>query len=135
MVKRALQGDPMSVRVLIVDDTDHVREMLASMLELDGFQVVGKAASGREAVALVHDADPHVVVMDYKMPGQDGLTTTRQIRTVAPETPVILYTAYLDEMLERQARDAGVSVCVGKVEGLETLEREISALTLDVADL
>lgn len=125
----------MSVRVLIVDDTDHVREMLASMLELDGFQVVGKASSGREAVALVHDADPHVVVMDYKMPGQDGLTTTRQIRTVAPETPVILYTAYLDEMLERQARDAGVSVCVGKVEGLETLEREISALTLDVADL
>lgn len=135
MVKRALQGDPMSVRVLIVDDTDHVREMLASMLELDGFHVVGKAASGREALALVHDADPHVVVMDYKMPGQDGLTTTRQIRTVAPETPVILYTAYLDEMLERQARDAGVSVCVGKVEGLETLEREISALTLDVADL
>lgn len=125
----------MSVRVLIVDDTDHVREMLASMLELDGFQVVGKAASGREAVALVHDADPHVVVMDYKMPGQDGLTTTRQIRSLAPETPVILYTAYLDEMLERQARDAGVSVCVGKVEGLETLEREISALTLDVADL
>lgn len=121
----------MSVRVLIVDDTDHVREMLASMLELDGFEVVGKASSGSEALALVGSAVPHVVVMDYKMPGQDGLTTTRQLHGIAPETPVILYTAYLDEMLERKARDAGVSVCVGKVEGLETLEREISALCLD----
>lgn len=120
----------MSVRVMIVDDTDHVREMLASMLELDGFDVVGKASSGPEGVRLVQSLAPHVVVMDYKMPGQDGLTTTRQIRRIAPDTPVILYTAYLDHMLEQQARDAGVTLCVGKVEGLETLEREITALCL-----
>lgn len=123
-------GSPMSVRVLIVDDTDHVREMLASMLELDGFEVVGKAASGREAVTLATKTKPHVVVMDYKMPGQDGLTTTRQIKAVSPDVPVILYTAYLDHLLEEEARAAGVALCVGKVEGLETLEREISALCL-----
>lgn len=125
---------PMSVRVMIVDDTDHVREMLASMLELDGFDVVGKASSGPEAVSIVGDADPHIVVMDYKMPGQDGLTTTKLIRSTHPDMPVILYTAYLDEMLQQKARDAGVSVCVGKVEGLETLEREISALCLGVIE-
>ncbi len=122
----------MSIRVLIVDDTDHVREMLASMLELDGFDVVGKASGGAEALSLVGTTHPHVIVMDYKMPGQDGLTTTRQIRLVSPETPVILYTAYLDDLLLQQARDAGVAVCVGKVEGLETLEREISSLCLGV---
>lgn len=124
----------MSVRVMIVDDTDHVREMLASMLELDGFDVVGKASSGPEAVSIVGEADPHIVVMDYKMPGQDGLTTTKLIRSTHPDMPVILYTAYLDEMLQQKARDAGVSVCVGKVEGLETLEREISALCLGVIE-
>lgn len=124
----------MSVRVMIVDDTDHVREMLASMLELDGFDVVGKASSGHEAVSIVDAADPHIVVMDYKMPGQDGLTTTKLIRNTHPDVPVILYTAYLDEMLQQEARDAGVSVCVGKVEGLETLERQISALCLGVIE-
>ncbi|HVL91375.1 MAG TPA: response regulator transcription factor [Actinomycetota bacterium] len=124
----------MTVRVMIVDDTDHVREMLASMLELDGFDVVGKASSGPEAIAMVAAADPHIVVMDYKMPGQDGLTTTRRIRSTHPDVPVILYTAYLDDLLQAEARDAGVSVCVGKVEGLETLEREISALCLGVIE-
>lgn len=124
----------MTVRVMIVDDTDHVREMLASMLELDGFDVVGKASNGHEAVAMVRAAAPHVVVMDYKMPGQDGLTTTRLIRSSHPDVPVILYTAYLDDLLQAEARDAGVSVCVGKVEGLETLEREISALCLGVIE-
>lgn len=124
----------MSVRVMIVDDTDHVREMLASMLELDGFNVVGKASSGPDAVRMVRAADPHVVVMDYKMPGQDGLTTTRLIRETHPDVPVILYTAYLDDMLQREAQDAGVAICVGKVEGLETLEREISALCLGVIE-
>ncbi|MHB8513585.1 MAG: response regulator transcription factor [Actinomycetota bacterium] len=120
----------MTVRVMVVDDTDHVREMLASMLELDGFTVVGKASSGPEAVEMLQVSSPHVVIMDYKMPGQDGLTTTRQIRAVSEDIPVILYTAYLDQMLEGQARDAGVTLCVGKVEGLETLEREITALCL-----
>lgn len=125
----------MSVRVLVVDDTDHVREMLASMLEIDGFDVVGRASNGADAVRLVEQTSPNVVVMDYKMPVQDGLTATREIRRVAPDVPVILYTAYLDDVLEREARAAGVALCVGKVEGLETLEREISALCMSIRGL
>lgn len=125
----------MKVRVMIVDDTDHVREMLANMLELDGFIVCATASSGPEAVSLVSEADPHVCVIDYKMPGMDGLTTTRKIREVAPSIPVILYTAYLDDVLLDQAAQAGVSVCVGKPEGIATLERQISALSLELADV
>lgn len=124
----------MPIRVLVVDDTDHVRDMLATMLELDGFDVVGTASSGPEAIASLAKARPHVVVMDYKMPGQDGLTTTRAIRTVAPSLPVVLYTAYLDDVVRKRAAEAGVSVCVGKVDGLETLEREISTLCLDLIE-
>lgn len=124
----------MSVKVLIVDDTDHVREMLASMLELDGFQVVGRAEGGEEAIRLAGETDPDVIVMDYKMPGMDGLTTTERVRQIKPGVPIILYTAYLDEQLERRAREVGVSLCVGKVEGLATLEREISALCLELVE-
>lgn len=124
----------MSVRVLIVDDTDHVREMLAQMLSLDGFDVVGKAAGAEEALALAGSASPDIVIMDYKMPRVDGITATRQLRERWPTLPVVLYTAYLDAGLEERAREAGVSACIGKVEGLASLEREISALCLELVD-
>lgn len=125
----------MKVRVLVVDDTDHVREMLASMLQLDGFNVVGTAASGAEAIELAEDVDPHVIVMDYKMPGMDGIKATRRIREILPSVPVILYTAYLDDMLTREAESAGVNVCIAKPDGIHTLERQISALSLELADV
>lgn len=120
----------MSVKVMVVDDTDHVREMLASMLTLDGFSVVGQARSGEEAVTLVPNTEPDVVVMDYSMPGMDGLTATRMIRHLFPRQSVILYTAYIDEELKKAALDAGAALCVGKVEGLDTLERSISELCI-----
>lgn len=123
-----------AVRVLLVDDTEHVREMLAQMLLLDGFDVVGKAPSGAEAIAMVQTCDPDIVIMDYKMPSMDGITATRLIRSTAPTLPVILYTAYLDDDLERQARAAGVSACLGKIEGLASLERAITALCLELVD-
>lgn len=123
------------VKVLVVDDTDHVRHMLADMLELDGFDVVGQAASGKEAVGLASDAKPDVIVMDYKMPGMDGLSTARSIRADRPAQAIILYTAYLDTRIENLARDAGVAVCIGKTEGLNQLERHISELCRDLRDL
>ena len=113
---------------MVVDDTDHVRNMLVDMLELDGFEVVGQAASGEEAVALVEGAGPDVIVMDYKMPGLDGIETAREIRAHRPDQAIILYTAYLDDTLQKDAAAAGVSLCVGKIEGLTTLERDIRRL-------
>src|SRR5437588_4151277 len=112
----------MSVRVFVVDDTAHVRKMLVQMLELSGFDVVGQASSGQEAVENVDQADPQVVVVDYKMPGIDGITTARQIKEHRPDQAIILYTAYLDDILQQEAHDAGIALCVGKIEGLTTLE-------------
>jgi two-component system invasion response regulator UvrY len=118
------------VRVLVVDDTEHVRRFVADMLGLDGFDVVGTAADGEQAVAMAVEHDPHVVVMDLRMPGMDGLEATRRIRALRSGQQVVLYTAYLDETVEEQAREAGVALCLGKVEGLPRLERELSRLTL-----
>ena len=116
------------IRVMVVDDTDHVRRMLTSMLSLDGFEVVGNAADGPQAIENVEQADPDVVVVDYKMPGMDGLATARGIRAARPDQVMILYTAYIDDKLEKAAAEAGISICIGKVEGLASLEREISRL-------
>jgi DNA-binding NarL/FixJ family response regulator len=119
------------VRVFVVDDTEHVRNMLVEMLQLDGFEVVGQAESGPRAIDEMSEGNPDVVVMDYKMPGMNGLATAKAIRAARPEQSIILYTAYLDPVLESQAREAGVAMCVGKVAGLRDLERNISELCRD----
>jgi CheY-like chemotaxis protein len=116
------------VSVVVVDDTEHVRKMLVDMLELDGFDVVGQAASGHEVVTVAETTQPDVIVMDYKMPGMDGLSAARAVRDARPEQAIILYTAYLDSKLEAEARAAGVALCIGKVEGINQLERHITEL-------
>ncbi len=122
-----------AVRVLVVDDTHHVRQVVADMLRLDGFDVVAIAENGEQALVLAAATDPHVVVMDLRMPGIDGLEATRQLRAARPGQQVVLYTAYVDAQVEREAREAGAALCLGKVEGLPRLERELLRLTLSVA--
>jgi DNA-binding NarL/FixJ family response regulator len=119
-------------RIVVVDDTEHVRTMLVEMLTLDGFEVVGSAVDGAGAVEVVVRTEPDVVVMDLKMPGLDGLDTTRAVRARRPGQRVVLYTAYLDDHIRAEAREAGVALCLGKVEGLPSLERELARLTLDL---
>jgi two-component system, chemotaxis family, chemotaxis protein CheY len=120
------------VRLLLVDDTEHVRKMLVDILDLHGFEIVGQAADGREAVRQAEEHDPDVVVMDLKMPGPDGIDAARDMRTVRPDQQVIIYSAYIDENVEARAREVGVAVCVPKLAGVEALAREISALAMDL---
>ena len=121
------------VRVLVADDTAHVRMIVIEMLALDGFDIVGEAADGDEAVRRTLELEPHVVVMDLRMPTMDGLEATRQIRADRPGQQVVLYTAYLDDALRTAAREVGVAACLGKVEGLTRLAQELSRLTLAVS--
>ena len=123
-------GSSAAVRVLVVDDTEHVRRLVAEMLAVDGFDVVGTAADGAQAVELADATDPHVIVMDLRMPGMDGLQATRLVRERRPGQQVVLYTAYLDDAVRAEAAEAGVALCLGKVEGLPRLEHELSRLTL-----
>jgi response regulator NasT len=122
----------MSLRVIVVDDTVHVRRMLAEMLRLDGFDVVGEASDGAEAVALCTTVDADVVVCDLRMPLVDGLDVTRRVRSLRPNLPVVLYTAYLDAEIERQARAAGAALILTKIDGLPVLERELTRVADEV---
>ena len=115
-------------RVFVIDDTLEMRRLLEQMLTLDDFEIVGSTPNGAEALKLIGAANPDVVVLDYKMPGLDGLTTARLIREERPDQAIILYTAYLDDNLELKAAKAGIALCVGKLEGLLTLERDIRRL-------
>ncbi|MDQ3619626.1 MAG: response regulator transcription factor [Actinomycetota bacterium] len=131
MTDPSKKGEAVNLKVLVVDDTEHVRDMLVQMLELDGFDVVGQASSGGEAIDLAKSSDPNVIVMDFVMPDLDGLSAAKAIKKDRPTQAIILYTAYLDANVENQAREAGVALVVGKVEGLNQLERHINELCRD----
>ena len=79
-------------RVLIVDDHDLFRTGLRTLLEEHGVQVVGEARNGSDAVQLVRELAPDVVVMDLNMPGMTGVEATRAITTAAPLTRVVVLT-------------------------------------------
>ena len=116
------------IRVFVIEDTPQMRQLLEQMLTLDDFDVVGSAANGASALPELNDANPDVVVLDYNMPGLDGLLTARLIREARPDQAIILYTAYLDGELERKATRAGIALCVEKADGILTLERDIRRL-------
>src|SRR5437870_12040632 len=80
------------VRVLIVDDHDLFRSGLRNLLEDQGVNIVGEAAAGQEALRIVREVAPDVVVMDLNMPGMSGVEATRHISTIAPLTRVLMLT-------------------------------------------
>jgi DNA-binding NarL/FixJ family response regulator len=83
---------PDDLRVLIVDDHDLFRSGLRNLLEEQGVHVVAEAAAGHEAVQIVRELAPDVVVMDLNMPGMGGVEATRHISSVAPLTRVLMLT-------------------------------------------
>ena len=113
---------------MVVEDIEHVRKMLIDILGLHGFDVAAAAADGPAALRAVDDIDPDVVVVDYKMEGMDGIEVTRRIRERRPDQHVVMYSAYLDDDVKREARGAGVAACVPKRDGVEQLAREIIAV-------
>jgi len=89
---------PEPISIILVDDHEVVRNGVRAYLEtLPNFHVVGEGASGEEAVRLVAELIPDVVLMDLIMPGMDGVETIRQIKKVSPRTQVVVLTSYHED--------------------------------------
>ena len=85
------------MRILIADDHTLFRESLRSLLASRGFEIVGEAREGREAVELARSLRPDVILMDLSMPGLDGLAATRLISAEMPDVKVVILTASDDD--------------------------------------
>ncbi len=86
------------IRVILVDDHSMVRMGLSAYFNtVADIQVVGEAGSGEEAVKVVEEQKPDVVLMDLIMPGMDGVEATRQVKHILPSTQVIILTSYHDD--------------------------------------
>ena len=135
---------PDPLRILIADDEAVIRLGLRSMLEDQGYRVVGEAADGTRALDLVRRLRPDLVFLDIKMPGIDGLQAAQALLTERA-VPVIVLTAYADREFVDKAKDAGVLAYLVKpvresdlrptVEVALARFREIRALHDDVGSL
>jgi NarL family two-component system response regulator LiaR len=115
-----------NVRVLIVDDHAIVRKGIRALLsEADGFEVVGEAASGQEAVLSAQENHPDVVLMDLLMPGMDGIEATRQISSEQPQTRILVLTSFAADSNVFPAIKAGALGYLLKDSAPEDLVRAI----------
>ncbi len=98
------------VRVLICDDQTVVREGLAAILSTDAeIEVVGLASNGKEALALAAETQPHVVLMDLKMPVMSGVQATQRLKSRQPGASVLVLTTYADDEWVLDAVRAGAA--------------------------
>ncbi|MBJ7359722.1 response regulator transcription factor [Nocardioides sp.] len=118
----------MSIQVVVVDDHQIVRDGLVALLgALDGVEVVGSAADGREALHVVAETEPDVVVMDIQMPHLDGIEATRFITGKHPDVRVVMLTMNEDDDTVLSAIRAGASGYLLKGSGAEEVHNAVRA--------
>jgi signal transduction histidine kinase len=96
-------------RVMVVDDNAGFRESLLALLDAGDLEVVGEARSGEEALSIVEDLSPDVVLMDVRMPGIDGIETTRRLKRARPTLGVVALSGHEDQAIVREMLVAGAS--------------------------
>jgi CheY-like chemotaxis protein len=118
---------PPGPSILVVDDNAGVRASLRLLLEEMGLEIAGEAADGAAAVRAAQAIRPDVILMDWRMPGLDGLEATRRIMRLGLGTRVVMVTAFASPGCEEQARSAGAVALVAKGEHpgaiLDAIER------------
>ena len=116
-VGESMDAGPAIVQVLVVDDQAPFRAAARAVIaRIHGFELVAEATSGEEAVELVDQVRPAVVLMDINMGGMDGLEATKLITTTHPETLVILVSTYTEADMPPAARSCGAVAYVNKDE-------------------
>jgi CheY-like chemotaxis protein len=106
------------LKILVVDDNAHMRKLVVTILQAFGAVQIFEAADGQHALALLRDANPDVIILDWMMEGMSGLEFAKEVRTSPntsnPFVPIIMLTGHTAIDHVRQARDAGVNEFLAK---------------------
>lgn len=129
-------SDHAHITTLVADDEIDMRELVRLVIELanDGLEVIGEAADGVEALSAWRELGappvPSVVILDNRMPNLSGMECAEHILTEYPDQKVILFSAFLDDDVRREAKEIGISACVQKNE-IETLPEVIRTVVAE----
>ena len=117
------------VRVMIVEDQPTYQELVQIVLSLDPqFDVVGVASDGLEALDSFDEVRPDLVLIDFLMPGLDGLETAKQMKQRRPEVKIAMVTAHEEEVLKRLASEARIQEVIPKARfSLDRVQRLVQA--------
>jgi two-component system, NarL family, response regulator NreC len=115
----------MAVRLLLADDHALIRQGLKALLEKQGFQVVGEASNGQEALRLVEKTQPDVAIIDISMPILNGVDAARELKKSFPKTKVILLTQHDEDQYITESLRAGVRGYVLKSQAADDLVHAI----------
>jgi DNA-binding NarL/FixJ family response regulator len=124
------------LRVLVIDDNDVFRHALEVLLTLRGdIEIAGSDSTGENVVERCAELRPDVLLVDYRLPGLDGVQITRLVREHRPEVAVVALTAAAGEREMEALREAGAVSCIGKDQPLDTIVDAVrSAARLETAD-
>ena len=118
----AVQAPAKPIRVMLVEDNDVFRQALILLLELqDGLEVVGAVSEGTAAVTACLEHRPDVVVMDFRLPGMDGVETTLALADACPDVAVVCLTASASPRELEALMSAGAVDCLRKDEELDVI--------------
>ena len=110
------------IRVLVVDDHPVIRAGLEAVLRSEpGFVCVATAGDGRELLATMRRTQPDVVLLDWRLGDEDGVTLCRTLRAEPAPPEVVLYTASTNEVLEEQAEASGAHAVIEKAADIDVL--------------
>ena len=112
----------MPVRVLVIEDNDVFRHALEVLLTLNGeIEIAGADVDGTDAVERCRELSPDVALVDYRLPGLDGVQVTRLLRAQCPEVAVVALTAAAGEREVEALLEAGAVACIGKDQPLDEI--------------
>lgn len=104
----------MKNRILIVDDSFYMRTMLKNMLTDAGYEVVGEAANGQQALEMALDTKPDLITLDVILPDNTGLDVLKGIRQEQPEVKVVMCSAVGQEVIVNEALESGATAYIVK---------------------
>src|SRR5579862_9804517 len=106
--------DTSAKKVLIVDDSAQIRSILRDGFESAGFSVCSEASNGKEALAEAREHQPDLIILDQSMPLMTGLEAAPKLRQMLPNTPIVLFTFYGNEVSSDHAQSVGITSIVTK---------------------
>lgn len=125
----------MTIRLMLADDHRMLREAMRRSMVDEGYDVVGEAADGVEAVQLASTLRPDVILMDVTMPNMDGVEATRRIRESLPDVKVVMLTMHADRDVVAEALRAGAVGYLVKDCSIDEISEAIRMVTRDDATL